>query len=244
MRSNGSAGGSGNGDGSPRRGLRLVWEVLSVVLLFLVLQTGVGQAYRVPTGSMENTILPGDFLVADKFTLGPRTPHWLGIPGTHFGFHLPALKLPGLRHVRRGDIVVVETPENPQIPFVKRVVALGGDTVELRDKRLFVNGLPVSEPSQSIHGDPRTLPRGVSEQGIPRGLGNRDNFGPIQVPAGNVFLMGDNRDFSRDSRFFGPLPERNIIGRARVVTLSWNSEERGMAPWRRLRISRFGHVLR
>jgi signal peptidase I len=192
---------------------------------------------------MENTILPGDFLLADKFTLGPRTPHWLGIPGTNLGFHLPALKLPGMRHVKRGDIVVVETPENPQIPFVKRVVALGGDTVEVRDKLLYINGVPVEEPKQAVHGDPRTLPRGASEPGIPYSLGNRDNFGPIRVPSGNVFLMGDNRDFSRDSRFFGSLPEQNIIGRARVVTLSWNSEQPGLPLWRRLRLSRFGHVL-
>lgn len=226
-----------------RRSLRLAWEVISVVLLFLVLQTGVGQAYRVPTGSMERTILPGDFLIADKFTLGPRTPHWLGIPGTSVGVHVPAVKFPGLRHARIGDIVVVETPENEQIPFVKRVVALGGDWVEVRDKRLFVNGLPTEEPPQSVHGDRTTLSRGVREPGIPGHLGNRDNFGPFRVPEGSVFLMGDNRDFSHDSRFFGPMPERNIIGKARVVTLSWNSEQPGLALWERLRLGRFGRVL-
>lgn len=227
-----------------RRGLRLAWEIFSVVLIFLVLQTGVGQAYRVPTGSMERTILPGDFLLADKFTLGPRTPHWLGIPGTGVGFHLPAVKFPGLRHAKRGDIVVVETPENEQIPFVKRVVALGGDLVEVRDKRLYVNGTPAIEPEQSVHGDPRTMSRRISEPGIPVQLGNRDNFGPVRVPAGSVFLMGDNRDFSRDSRFFGPLPEKNIIGKARVVTLSWNAEQPGLTPWERLRLGRIGRVLR
>ncbi len=230
--------------GIGRRGLRLAWEILSVGILFLALQTGVGQAYRVPTGSMENTILPGDFLLADKFTLGPRTPHWLGIPGTAIGFHVHAIKFPGLRHVRHGDIVVVETPENAQIPFVKRVVALGGETVEVRGKRLYIDGVQAEEPLLAVHGDPGTLPRGISEAGIPPGLGNRDNFGPVRVPEGSVFLMGDNRDFSRDSRFFGPLPERNIIGKARFVTLSWNSDQPGLSPWQRLRLSRFGRILK
>jgi signal peptidase I len=226
------------------RGRGFAWEVGSTLLLFLVLQIGVAQAFRVPTGSMEKTILPGDFLIADKITLGPRTPHWVGIPGTTVGFHLPAVKLPGLRHPERGDIVVIETPENPQVPFVKRVVAVGGDMIELRNKRLYVNGVPAQEPRHAVHGDPRMLPRGVAQSGIQHGLGNRDNYGPLQIPKGQVFLMGDNRDFSRDSRYFGPLPERDIIGRARVVTLSWNSDEPGLAPWDRLRLSRFGTILK
>jgi signal peptidase I len=225
------------------RGSRIATEVATILLLFLALQTGVGQAFHVPSGSMERTILTGDFLIAEKITLGGRTPHWIGVPGTSIGFHLPALKFPGLRHAERGDIVVIETPENRRIPFVKRVVAIGGDMVELRNKSLYVNGAAVPDPGGLVHGDPRVVPAGIPQAGIPSGLGNRDNFGPLRIPPDHVFLLGDNRDFSYDSRFFGPLPERDIIGRARLVTLSWNSEDRALEPRERFRLSRFGTVL-
>jgi signal peptidase I len=226
-----------------RRFAFLVREAASAVLLLVVLQVGLVQAYNVPTGSMEETIRAGDCLLADKVTLGPRTPQWIGIPMTKIGTHLPALKLPGLRHVERGDIVVVEVPVSRQIPYVKRVVALGGDTIEIRGKQLYVNGAKAPDPDHLVHGDPRMFPAGAVNPGIHATLGNRDNFGPLVVPKGMVFLMGDNRDFSLDSRFFGPVPEKNIIGRARVVTVSIEGAESGLPPWERLRFSRFGTLL-
>jgi len=216
----------------------ILW--LAVIALF---QAGVVQAYVVPTGSMERTILPGELVVADKLTLGPRTPQWVGVPWTKVGFHLPALKLPGFRPVRRGDIVLAEVPVDQATPYVKRVVALGGDTVELRDKRLHVNGEPVEE-SWAVHADRRTFPRGVAQEGLPPGMGNRDNWGPFEVPAGHVFLMGDNRDFSADSRYFGAVPERNIIGRARLVAFSVDEDLAAHAPWKAVRLGRLGTVLR
>ena len=223
--------------------LRVLTEIGSMVALLLILQFGLVQAYQVPTGSMETTIMAGDFLLADKLTLGPRTPHWIGVPTTRIGVHLPAWKLPGLRHARRGDIVVVETPEDAKIPYVKRVVALGGDTVEIRDKQLLVNGRPEENGSHAIHRDPRTFARGFVHSGIPAALGNRDNYGPIRVPDGQVFLMGDNRDNSADSRFFGAVPEKNIIGRARVVTMSYDVEHPGLAWSDRVRLNRVGTIL-
>jgi signal peptidase I len=222
---------------------RALTEIGSMVALLLILQFGLVQAYQVPTGSMETTIMAGDFLLADKLTLGPRTPHWIGVPTTRIGVHLPAWKLPGLRHARRGDIVVVETPEDPKIPFVKRVVALGGDTVEIRDKQLLVNGRPEENAGHAIHRDPRTFARHVVHSGISASLGNRDNYGPIRVPEGQVFLMGDNRDNSADSRFFGPVPEKNIIGRARLVTMSYDVEHPGLALRDRVRLNRVGTIL-
>ncbi len=223
--------------------VRILGEIGSGVLLLLALQFGLVQAYQVPTGSMETTIMTGDYLMADKLTLGPRTPHWIGIPATRIGVHLPAWKLPGFRHARRGDIVIVETPEDAKIPFVKRVVALGGDTVEIRDKQLLVNGLPEEDGGHAIHRDPRTLRKGLVHSGIVPALGNRDNFGPLRVPDGSVFLMGDNRDNSADSRFFGAVPEKNIIGRARVVTMSYDLEHSDRAPWDRVRLNRIGTLL-
>jgi len=227
-----------------RRILAGVRELAVIILLLSALQAGLVQAYNVPSSSMEKTILPGDYVYADKLTLGPRTPHWIGIPGTALGVHVPALKLPGLRRVHPGDIVIAEVPADRRIPYVKRVVAVGGDVVEIRDKRLLVNGEPVPEPGLSVHQDRRTFPCGLKQDGIAMGLGNRDNFGPYRVPEGSVFLMGDNRDLSNDSRYFGSIPERNIIGCARFVGLSLDPEAHGPAPWKRVRFHRIGRALR
>lgn len=218
-------------------------EVLVALLLLLLGQTGLVQAFNVPTGSMEKAVLPGDFVLADKLTLGPRTPHWIGIPGTAIGRHLPTVKLPGLRDPERGDIVVAEVPIDQQTPYLKRVVAVGGDTVEIRDKRLYVNQQAAPEPRTVVHGDGRLFRRGISQGGILEGLGNRDNFGPYVVPSGTVFLMGDNRDYSLDSRFFGPVPERNIIGRARWITFSVDAKAESFDPRRRVRWQRCGTPL-
>lgn len=219
-------------------------ELLALLSVLLVFQTGVVQAFNVPTGSMERTVLPGDFVIADKLTLGPRTPHWIGIPGTAVGAHLPTLKLPGLRQVERGDIVVVEVPVDRQTPYLKRVVALGGDTVLVRDKRLYVNGTAVDEAKRVQHADGRLFPRGLEQSGTYEGLGNRDNFGPFVVPEGQAFLMGDNRDYSFDSRFFGPVAIDHIIGRARWVSFSVDPRRSIKRPWQRVRWDRIGQALR
>ena len=219
---------------------RFIRDLLLTFGLLVAVQIGIVQAYVVPTGSMEKTILAGELIVADKLTLGPRTPQWVGIPWTKVGVHLPAAKLPGLRGVERGDIVVVEVPVEPATPYVKRVVALGGDVLEVRGKRLFVNGAPRDEELQIRHGDTRLLPREVVIPGIPRGLGSRDNWGPYRVPADQIFLMGDNRDFSADSRFFGPVPVKNIVGRARLVAASFSPSRFWSDPVGSLRLERWG----
>ena len=164
-------------------------EAATVLLIVVALQAGLVQAYFVPTGSMESTILAGDFILADKLTLGPRTPDWVGIPWTDTGFSIPALKLPGFRHAEQGDIVVVRTPVNSHVPYVKRVVALAGQTVTIRDKVLYVDGTRFPAPENEQHVDRFTLPPGVSTPGIPASLGNRDNWGPYRVPEGMVFLQ-------------------------------------------------------
>ena len=221
-----------------------VREVVVLILIVTALQVGVVQAYHVPSGSMEKTILTGDFLLADKVTLGPRTPDWVGVPWTDLGVRVPALKLPGLRKVRPGDIVVVRVPLDDRVPFVKRVAAVGGQTVAMRDKVLYVDGRPVPDPPTAEHTDPALYPRGSYTPPVPPVLGNRDNFGPFRVPEGMVFLLGDNRDNSLDSRYFGPVPESNIIGRARLVHLSWDSERERLPVWKRLRWKRIGTLLR
>lgn len=202
--------------------VQIVKDVAFAIIMVTVIQVGLVQAYHVPTGSMEHTIVPGDFVIAEKVSLGPRTPHWIGVPYTKLGVNVPALKLPGLRDVEPGDVVVVETPMDRVTPYVKRVVATSGQVIEVRDKVLFIDSERAPDELQGCHLDTRLFPDGLPQTGIPRELGNRDNWGPYRVPDGMVFLMGDNRDNSLDSRYFGPVPESAIIGRAVAVAWSWN----------------------
>ncbi|MFH0883943.1 MAG: signal peptidase I [bacterium] len=217
-------------------------EIVVIILIVTVLQVGLVQAYHVPTGSMEPTIMTGDFLIADKVTLGPRTPQWIGVPYTNFGMPVPAFKFPGLRRVHHNDVVVVEVPVDEKTPYVKRVVAVGGQTVEVHDKQLYVDS-ERQEESWVVHSDPNTFVSGVHHYGIPAWLGNRDNWGPYRVPQGSLFLMGDNRDESFDSRYFGPVKESDVIGRARVTTFTLDLKSAGKSPHDRFSLARFGRVL-
>jgi signal peptidase I len=200
-------------------------DLIFVVIMVTVIQVGLVQAYHVPTGSMEHTIVPGDVVIAEKVSLGPRTPHWIGIPYTQLGFHVPAVKLPGLRHVEPGDVVIVETPMDEMTPYVKRIAGTAGQTLEIRNKVLYVDGERAPDAMQGVHLDPRMMRYGFQQPGIAQELGNRDNWGPFIVPDGHVFLMGDNRDNSLDSRYFGPVPEEDVIGRVVGVAFSWDWAE-------------------
>jgi len=222
--------------------LKTVKEILGVIVAVTVIQVGLGKAYFVSTGSMEGTILAGELVIADKATLGPRTPDWIGIPWTDIGFPVPAFKLPGLREVEQGDIVVVRTPADRIVPYVKRVVALGGQVVRVRDKVLLVDGVPFPLPEKAQHMDSRTIAVGERTYGINPVLGNRDNWGPYRVPEDCVFLMGDNRDISVDSRYFGPVPVENIIGRARLVAFSIDKDS-DIPLYRRPRLDRLVTLL-
>jgi len=144
---------------------------------------------------MEDTILVGDFLLANKFI---------------YGVHIPLIgvTLPGVRNPRPGDIVVFKWPGDSSTNYVKRCIAVADQVVEVRDKQLFVDGQPFKEFPYMKHTDPS-----INRQ--------RDNFGPYRVPVGTYFMMGDNRDDSYDSRFWGPVPQRFILGKALVVHWSW-----------------------
>jgi len=224
--------------------LRWLREIAIVVVAVLAIQVGLVQAFHVPTGSMERTVMSGDYLLVDKLTLGPRTPDWLGVPWTDLGVPIQAFKLPGLRAPRIGDIVVVRTPLDRRVPYVKRVVAVGGQTVEVRDKVLYIDGVAQPDPPERHPADHLLYPRGIPVYGIPPTLGSRDNWGPLQVPDGQIFLMGDNRDNSVDSRFFGPIPVTDVLGLARLVYFSWDaSGDAGLHPWERPRWGRLGQLV-
>jgi signal peptidase I len=198
-------------DGGRKHSTAREWyESLLVAGVFvLFVRTFIVQTYQVPTGSMERTILVGDHLLVNKFAYAPR---------------LPGLaKLLPYRDVKPGDIIVFKKPGddmNPGNVLVKRAVAAGGDTVEVRDKRLFVNGQP-SDDGPVQHIDPETYPDDAS---VPDMARRRDQFGPFQVPPGSYFGMGDNRDNSLDSRYWGAIPRANIFGRPSVLYWSYEAE--------------------
>jgi len=209
------------------KGLIREWVEFLITLTIMVffIRVTTVEAFRIPTGSMEDTLLVGDFLLVNKFIYGIRTPDWIGVPFTKVGFHIPSSRLASLRKPKQGDIVVFRYPKQPDLNYVKRCVAVSGQTVEVRDKQLYVDGVPFENPPRSKFTSKRVIQKGVREREIfsPEGNAwNRDNFGPITVPKGQYFMMGDNRDNSADSRYWGFLPEDLIVGKALIIYFSWN----------------------
>ncbi|HEY6221772.1 MAG TPA: signal peptidase I [Candidatus Eisenbacteria bacterium] len=190
---------------------REYFEVVLVAVVFaLFVRTFLLQAFVVPTPSMERTVLVGDHLVVNKFVFAP-----------HLGG--PLARLLPYRDVRRGDVLVFKFPEDPQRDFIKRAVALPGDTLRIRDKEVYVNDARQSDERVS-HEESRIWP---DDPQLPEGLRRRDQLGPIRVPPDSYFAMGDNRDTSYDSRFWGPVPAGNIKGRALFVYWSFPPPDAG-----------------
>jgi len=199
-----------------------VEAIVLAILLTVVIRGLIVQAFRIPTGSMENTLLVGDFLFVNKLVYGSEIDIGAG------GHRIIYYRFPAIRQPHRGDVIVFRYPDDPSRDFIKRCVAVEGQTLEIRDKVLYVNDVPQKEP-YVIHSDDRIIPREISA---------RDNFGPTVVPRGHIFMMGDNRDNSHDSRFWGPLPLNLIKGKAMILYWSWDAEKG--AP----RLNRLFHPVR
>jgi signal peptidase I len=182
---------------APRRKFwkRPAGRLLLIVLIVTGVRTFVGEASVVPTGSMEGTILIGDHLFLNKMLYGPEVP-------------LLDRRLPRLKSVRRGDIIAFRYPKDPAETYIKRVVAVGGDNLEIRDGRLYVNAQAMNE-AYAVHRFPL---RSAHER-----------LGPIEVPPGRLFVMGDNRDNSSDSREWGFVPVDNVIGEPLFVYWSYDA---------------------
>jgi signal peptidase I len=177
-----------------------VSSILIALVCFLFIRTSVVEAYRIPSGSMEDTLLIGDFLLANKFIYGARIP-------------LVNLRLPAFRDPRAGDIVIFRSPVESDKTLIKRCVAVEGQTVEIRNKTLYIDGKIYPLPAAGKFVDPA----------VRLGEDLRDNFGPVRIPPGHLFMMGDNRDNSFDSRYFGPVSRDAVLGEAMVIYFSWNS---------------------
>lgn len=182
---------------------REYFEAICVaILLALFIRTFVVQAFKIPSGSMLPTLLIGDHLLVNKFIYGVR------IPFT--GQILIPIKSP-----QQGDVVVFRFPKDRSIDYIKRVVGTAGDTVEIKDKKVFINGQAIQDPHAHL-----SSPAVLDAQASPR-----DNFGPILVPEQRIFVMGDNRDNSYDSRFWGFVDERDILGKAFILYWSWDIDK-------------------
>ena len=187
-----------------------VEAILIAVIIALFIRTFVVQAFKIPSGSMKPTLQVGDHILVNKFIYGVKIPY------------LSSVVLP-VKDPQRGDIVVFKFPVDPRKDFIKRVIAVPGDVVEIRDKTIFINGRRVNH-DYGVFSDPRT---------IAGNLKPRDNLGPITVPKDALFVMGDNRDESFDSRFWGFVPIRDVSGKAFIIYWSWDSDDFSVR-WRRL----------
>lgn len=194
---------------SPRSVFREYLEALVVAGIFLgFTNTFVLKTFFIPSASMEDTLLVGDHLFVNRYIYGPE------------GESLLAGVLPG-RKLERGDIVVFRSVEEEGVDLVKRCIGLPGDRLEMRDKILYVNDQAVEDSAYTLHRDRRTFSR---QRGFPEYQSKRDNFEPFEVPPHRFFCLGDNRDRSHDSRFWGTVPAHYVKGRAFVVYWSYGGE--------------------
>jgi len=190
-------------------------SIVIAVVMALIIKAFVIQAFKIPSGSMIPTLKIGDHILVNKFIYGTKLPF------------SDSIIIP-LRRPNRGDIIVFKFPDDEKKDFIKRVIGLPGDLVEIKGKKVYINGSPIDD-SYAVHSDPMLYPSGIQP---------RDNFGPLTVPQDSYFVMGDNRDFSLDSRYWGFVKLNKIKGKAFIIYWSWNGEER----W--LRWERIGMLIR
>jgi signal peptidase I len=248
--------GAGSADRGAKQGKprRKTWEniksLATTVALFLLIRAFLIEAYRIPSESMTPTLLVGDWLFVNKLRYGPNIP-------------FTEINLPGYAEPLRRDVVVfksptqIDQPEDPNPTLVKRLVGMPGDTLHMRAAKLFVNGTPQSEPyaENSEVGDPnetnplfewqKSIALSQSRFGQAPEQPTHDNWGPLVIPLGHYFMMGDNRYNSKDSRYWGVVPRKNIRGRPMFVYYSWNADsDRALPALTDIRWGRIGHWIR
>ena len=187
-------------------------SICVAVILALFVRTFVVQAFKIPTGSMENNLLIGDHLLVNKFVFAPTLSR------------AEDVLLP-IDPIRRGDVLVFKYPEDPERDFIKRVIGLPGETIELKDKKVYVNGTALEEPY--VHF---LFPFDASSAELTEGsVDVRRSYGPVTVPEAHYFMMGDNRDNSQDSRYWGFMPRDYVKGKALFVYFSFGEGGSGLS---------------
>lgn len=184
--------------------------IIIALVLALFIRTFIVQAFKIPSGSMMNTLLVGDHILVNKFIYGVKIPF------------VDRILFP-VKDPKAGDIIVFKFPKDPKKDFIKRVVGVEGDFVEIKDKNVYVNDV-LQEEKYAVHMDNNIIPSGLSP---------RDNFGPVKVPQRSLFVMGDNRDNSYDGRFWGFVDLSAVKGKAFMIYWSWDREEFNVR-WKRI----------
>lgn len=217
-----------------------VEDMVFIVVAVLLIRAFVVQAYRIPSGSMEPTLLIGDHLFACKFFYGIKLP-------------FTDKRILEIREPRPGDIVIFRYPYERK-DMVKRCIAVEGDVVEIKNKKVYVNNKLIDDP-HAYFGDSRIFPKlNIPHSDYQRAWEHsefrnamsfvRDNFGPVKIPPSSIFVMGDNRDYSYDSRCWGPLHKKWLLGNALILYFSWNSKPPLYKIWKKVRWKRIGRIIK
>jgi len=224
--------------------LDIAKTILFIVLVVSFIRIFFAQAFNIPSGSMKPTLLVGDFILVNKLVYGDWS---VGVPFTGIDFYAYKNRL---AKPDRGDVIVFKYPENPKIDFIKRIIGLPGDVVEVKNDIVYLNGKPLKRVKDGYFMEKNARATRYIET-IPRKYNGKTHsysvieifdkegkdFGPVEVPEGYYFVLGDNRDNSRDSRFWGFVPDDYIIGQAFVIYFSIDNQSPG------IRFNRIGKVI-
>lgn len=189
--------------------------IILAIILALFIRTFIIQAFKIPSGSMKNTLQIGDHILVNKFIYGVKLP-------------FTSTTIISYKEPQRGDIVVFKFRQEPKKDFIKRTIGVPGDVIEIKNKEIYINKKRL-EQDYAIYTDLRI---------IPKALQPRDNFGPVTVPENSIFVMGDNRDQSYDSRFWGFVDLKDVKGKAFIIYWSWDNDNFGV------RWGRIGKILK
>ncbi len=235
--------------------MEYVKAIGTALVIALILRQFIFQAFRIPSGSMLETLQIGDFLFVNKFLYGAQTPERIKIGRTTLIDGLPVLKLPAIREPRQGDIIVFEFPKDRNLDYIKRCVAVEGDTILVKDGILTVNGVVYESNFGELDGDHSCVPSWADPENCPAPRTKHDQAAYVSnprnhswpwpgmpkvfvVPEGHIFMMGDNRFYSADSRYWGALDKKLIKGKALFIYWSWNGDKH--LP----RLNRIGDLIR
>jgi signal peptidase I len=203
-------------------------SILIAVIIALFVRSVFIQAYKIPSGSMEPTLLIGDHLLVNRLSYVVKVPYFDNVIYT-------------LGKPKRGDIIVFRYPENVDVDFIKRVIATEGDIVEVKNKVIYINGIKMIDSWGHYNDKQLPIPRDPTINKV-FGSHAKDNFGPYTVPKNAVFVMGDNRDNSADSRFWGPVMKEHLVGKALILYFSLNTNTTD--PFEYIRWSRIGQLIK